>query len=213
LSASRPEPGGAATPVAPPAAGGFAAPRSAADLFFTFTRLALQGFGGVLAVAQRVLCDERGWLSRTQFVELLAFAQVLPGPNVCNVALMVGDRYFGWRGAFAALSGMMALPLVIVMLVAVVHGSFAGHPVVAGALKGMGAVAAGLILGTALKLAEGLAGNPSGRVANALFALAAFAGVALLRLPLVVVLLALGPPACLYAAFRIARGAGAGGVA
>jgi len=32
-------------------------------------------------------------------VEILAVAQVLPGPNVCNVALMIGDRFFGWRGA------------------------------------------------------------------------------------------------------------------
>jgi chromate transporter len=69
-----------------------AQPASAADLFFTFNRLALQGFGGVLAVAQRELVERKQWLSREQFVEMLALSQVLPGPNVVNLALMLGDR-------------------------------------------------------------------------------------------------------------------------
>ena len=88
-------------------------PTSNKDLFVTFTRMALQGFGGVLPIAQRVLCEQKRWLSKEQFVEILALGQVLPGPNVCNVALMVGDRFFGWRGAFSALAGMMTVPLVV----------------------------------------------------------------------------------------------------
>src|SRR5512139_2528140 len=92
-----------------------ARPSSPRALFVAFTLLALQGFGGVLAVTQRELCDRRRWLTHAQFVEILSIAQVLPGPNVVNVALIIGDRYFGWRGAFAALAGMMALPLVIVL--------------------------------------------------------------------------------------------------
>ena len=72
-------------------------PTSAGDLFFAFNRLALQGFGGVLAVAQRELVERKGWLTREQFVEMLALSQVLPGPNVVNLALMFGDRFFGLR--------------------------------------------------------------------------------------------------------------------
>ncbi len=140
-----------------------ARPESPKDLFVAFTLLALQGFGGVLAVAQRVLCDQRRWLTREQFVEILAIGQVLPGPNVCNVALMVGDRFFGWRGAFAALAGMMAVPLVIVLVVTAVYAQYALHPAVAGALKGMGAVAAGLICGTGAQAGERPAGQPDGR--------------------------------------------------
>src|SRR4249920_2871478 len=90
-----------------------AQPSSRKELFVAFTLLALQGFGGVLAIAQRVLCEERRWLTREEFVEILAVGQVLPGPNVCNVALMVGDRFFGGRGAFAALAGMITVPLII----------------------------------------------------------------------------------------------------
>ena len=74
-------------------------PASPSDLFVSFTWLALQGFGGVLAVAQRVLCDDKRWLTKEQFVEMLAIGQVLPGPNVCNIALMVDiarRNHFSW---------------------------------------------------------------------------------------------------------------------
>jgi chromate transporter len=169
-----------------------ARPASPKELFIAFTVLALQGFGGVLAVAQRVLCDQKRWLTKEQFVEILAIGQVLPGPNVCNVALMVGDRFFGWRGAFAALAGMMAVPLVIVLTVTTLYAHYALLPAVAGALKGMGAVAAGLIVGTALKLAPALRLNPIGLSTCIAFALLSFLGVAILRWPLVWVLLGLG---------------------
>ncbi len=180
-----------------------AAPASNKDLFVTFTRLALQGFGGVLPIAQRVLCDQKRWLSKEQFVEIIALGQVLPGPNVCNVALMVGDRFFGWRGAFSALAGMMTVPLVIVLMITALYAEFASHPMVAGALKGMGAVSAGLIIGSALKLMPTLISNPIGVPGCAIIAVIAFILVALLRWPLVWVLLALGIVACCYAAVKI----------
>jgi len=180
-----------------------ARPASPAELFSAFTWLALQGFGGVLAVAQRVLCEERRWLTRDQFVDILAFAQVLPGPNICNVALMIGDRFFGWRGAFAALAGMMSVPLAIVLALTAVYAQFAAIEQVAGALRGMGAVSAGLIAGTALKLLPSLRGNAMGMPACVTLGCAAFIAVALLRWPLVSVLAALGALAWLLAWARL----------
>ena len=168
-----------------------------------FTLLALQGFGGVLAVAQRVLCEQRRWLTKDEFLEILAVGQVLPGPNVCNVALMVGDRFFGWRGAFAALAGMMTVPLLIVLALTVAYAEFAVHPAVAGALRGMGAVAAGLIAGTGLKLMTALRVNPMGVTVCAAAGVATFVAVAILRWPLVWVLLGLGLVACAYAWKRL----------
>jgi chromate transporter len=178
-------------------------PASPSDLFVSFTWLALQGFGGVLAVAQRVLCEDKRWVTKEEFLELLAVGQVLPGPNVCNIALMVGDRFFGWRGAFAALGGMMAVPLLIVMALAVLYVEYAANPLVASALRGMGAVAAGLIVGTALKLAPALRRNPMGVPVCTAFGVATFVLVALLRYPLVWVLLGLGAIACTVAWMRV----------
>jgi len=178
-------------------------PASPRELFVSFTLLALQGFGGVIAVAQRVLCEERRWLTREEFLELLAASQVLPGPNICNLALMIGDRFHGWRGAFAALAGMMALPLVIVLVLTECYTLFAHDPVVAGALRGMGAVSAGLFIGTAMKLAPALRANPLGLGWCVAIALPCFVAVALLRWPLVWVLLGLGTLACLLAARHV----------
>ena len=76
-------------------------PHSLRELFWAFTWLALQGFGGVLAVVQRELVERRRWITNDEFIEDWAAAQILPGPNVVNLSIMVGDRYFGLRGALA----------------------------------------------------------------------------------------------------------------
>ena len=123
---------------APPAAGDaepLRAPASPGELFRVFTRLALQGFGGVLPVAQYHLVERERWLTKEQFVELLSIGQVLPGPNIVNLSLMIGDRYFGWRGALAALGGMLALPMLLVLGLASLYVRFAAVPPVAGALR------------------------------------------------------------------------------
>lgn len=169
------------------------APRSPGDLFRLFNRMALQGFGGVLAVAQIELVERSGWLTREEFVESLAISQVLPGPNVCNLSLMVGDRFFGWRGAFAALAGMMAAPLLVVLVLAALYSHWAHLPAVGGALRGMGAVAAGLVIATALKLAWALRTSPLGRPVCIALGAATFAAVIVWRVPLVWVIGGLGP--------------------
>lgn len=169
-----------------------ATPASLAELFWAFNRLALQGFGGVLAVTQRELVERLGWLSREDFLDTFAIAQVLPGPNIVNLSLMLGDRFFGARGAFAALAGMLLFPAVIVIGMAALYGQFAAHPVVANALRGMGAVSAGLILATGLKLLPSLKKSPMGRPLALLLALLAIAAVVWLRLPLPQLLLSLG---------------------
>lgn len=172
-------------------------PRSPADLFVTFTLLGLQGFGGVLAVVQQELVERKRWLTREEFVEDWAVAQIMPGPNVVNMALMIGGRSFGLAGAMAALAGILALPLVVVVLLELLHARFADHPGVAGALRGTGAVAAGLFAATGLKLLSALRANPLGRPLAISLGAGCFGAVALLRWPLVYVLLGLGTIACL----------------
>jgi chromate transporter len=116
---------------------------------------------------------------------------------------MIGDRFSGWRGAFSALAGMMAVPLVIVLALTALYAQYAAHPMVAGALKGMGAVSAGMIVGTALKLLPTLKQNPMGVPVCACIGSAMFVCAALLRWPLVWVLAALGVLACCYAGWRL----------
>ncbi|HSV58908.1 MAG TPA: chromate transporter [Variovorax sp.] len=179
-------------------------PQSIREVFWTFNWLALQGFGGVLAVVQRGLVEHKRWLTTEEFIEEWAVAQVLPGPNVINLALMLGDRYFGLRGALAALTGMLAFPTVLILLLALVYAQYAGHPQVAGALRGMGAVAAGLIAATGIKLMPALRRHPLGMRNCVVFVALVFGTIALLRWPLVGVLTGFGGVACVWTWRRIA---------
>ena len=178
-------------------------PKSLTDLFVSFTWLALQGFGGVLAVVQREMVEKKRWLTRDEFIEDWAVAQIMPGPNVINLSLMIGARYFGLKGALTALAGMLLMPLLVVLMLAVVYEQFSAHPQVAGALRGMGAVAAGLIAATALKLAVGLDGNVLGRWLYVSLGVLCFAAIALLRWPLACVLLGFGGLGCCVAFRRL----------
>ena len=167
-------------------------PASPAEIFRVFTRLALQGFGGVLPIAQRELVERERWLTREQFLEMLAVAQVLPGPNVVNLSLMFGDRAFGWRGGLAALGGMLLAPLGVVLVLTVAYTRYAQHPVIAGVLRGMGAVAAGLIFSTGVKLLPALRRNVLGAATAFGFVAVMFVCVALLRVSLIWMLGGLG---------------------
>jgi chromate transporter len=167
-------------------------PQSQGAMFWVFTRLALQGFGGVLPVAQRELVEREHWLHREEFLALLSVAQVLPGPNIVNLALMIGDRFFGWRGALTAMVGILLAPLGVVLLLALLAQQTQGMPGIAGALRGMGVVASGLILSTAWRLAGGLRKNALGIPLCSVLVVLTVVAIGLLRWPLVGVVLGLG---------------------
>jgi chromate transporter len=167
-------------------------PQSLSQLFWAFTWLSLQGFGGVLAVVQRELVDKRGWLSREEFVEEWAVAQVLPGANVVNMSLMLGDRYFGWRGGLAALAGLLTFPVLIVLVLAVLFAGVSDQPQVQGALRGMSAVAAGMIAAVALKLLPSLKTNRLPALLKWVMIAITFIAIAVLRVRLIWVLLLVG---------------------
>ena len=200
-------------PATPPAPedGALQRPHSKTELFLTCTSIALQGFGGVLAIIQREVVDRRRWLTRQQFVEEWAVAQILPGPNVINLLIMLGDRWFGIRGALAAIAGIVSLPLCIVLVMVVIYGNLADNPMMQGGLRGMGAAAAGLIGATGIKMIRGLKGNVLGVPAVACLIAITFIAVGLFRVPLIWAVLGLGSPACLLAWTRLRTAAGAGG--
>lgn len=176
-------------------------PQHLTELFQVFNSLTMLGVGGVLPFAQRILVEDKRWLRTDQFVEMLSLGQVLPGPNLINLALMVGQHFFGWRGAVVALAGMLAAPLVLIFIVAIAYASYAHAPLVAHALQGMSVVVAGMVIAMGIKLLPAVRHHAS----NWLWVALAFAGVGLLRINLLWVLLALGPLAVALAWLRIRR--------
>jgi chromate transporter len=167
-------------------------PESKTEMFYVFTVLALQGVGGVLAVAQRELVERRQWMTNAQFVEEWSVAQIMPGPNIVNLSLMLGGKYFGIPGAIASLAGLITVPMFLVLGLAILFGGVSDSPVAQGALKGMGAVSAGLIIATGFKLATSLQKNPMGLWMASALAIASFLVVGVLRVPLAWALLILG---------------------
>jgi chromate transporter len=181
------------SPLAAAAAPELQRPESTRDLFLSFTWLALQGFGGVLAVVQRELVEKKRWLSPDQFLEDWAVAQVLPGPNVINMALMIGDRYFGLRGALVGVAGMLTVPLGVIMVLAVLYAHFADLPQVAG----------GLIAATGIKLAPQLRKHPLGFGVCLLGVVLVFSAITIAHIPLGWVLLVIGGGYCVWTWRRI----------
>ena len=188
-------------------------PASVRQLFWAFSWLALQGFGGVLAVVQRELVEKKQWLTPEEFVEDWAVAQVLPGPNVVNLSLMLGDRFFGLRGALVAMAGILSFPLLGVLLLATLYASVQTLPVAQGALRGMGAVAAGLITATGLKLLPAWKKNVVGTLVSIGSIAITIVAIAGLRLPLAWVLLGLGGLTCTWAYRQLGRLTSARGTA
>jgi chromate transporter len=156
-------------------------------------------------VVQQELVERKRWLTREEFLEDWAVAQILPGPNVVNLSLMIGDRYFGLRGAVAALAGILALPCVVVLTIAALFAGIAHTPLAQGALRGMGTVSAGLIAATGLRLVGALKHNVMGMTVSWGLAVLTFGAIGWLRLPLAWVLLGLGLPAGFWAYRQLGR--------
>src|SRR5919106_3959664 len=129
---------------------------SALALFLTFSRITLSSFGGAMFWARRALVERQRWLTEQEFVELLVLGQLLPGPPVLNVTVIVGYRFAGWTGAAASVAGFLGWPCLVVIGLGVLYQHYGTAPQVQQALAGISSVAAGLLLATVIKLAMGL---------------------------------------------------------
>jgi len=132
------------------------------ELYWGFLSIGARSFGGVLPWAHRVIVEERRWVAPADFAEVLALCQFLPGPNVGNVSVVLGRRWFGPMGAVVAFAGLMALPLFWVFGLALLYADFASVPAVKAVVTGVGVAGGGLFIGTAFKLAKPLARKPWG---------------------------------------------------
>ena len=178
-------------------------PESLSDLFFSFSRLATQGFGGVLAYMERELVERKGWLTREEFLGEWAVARTMPGPAALNLSIMVGARYFGLRGALAAMGGMFMFPTMLIILLGIGYAKFGENPHIIGALHGMGAVAAALFISTGLKLLIALKTNPLGLVLCTSISIVTFVGIALFHWNVIHTMLTLGGLGSVIAYFKL----------
>lgn len=170
-----------------------AAPREGSDglidLYLAFMQISLSGFGGAINWAHRALVQQRRWMSDEDFTETLSLCQFLPGPNIVNFAMCLGQRQHGLSGALAALAGVVSVPFAIFVVLGLLYSHYGQLAYIHGILSGVSAAAAGFIITIGIRLARPHRDRPL----SAIFGVAAFVAMALLRFPLLDVMLALAP--------------------
>ena len=122
------------------------------QLFVSFSKIGMSGFGGVLPWARRTLVERDKVLSSEEFSAILGICQIVPGPNIVNLAVCIGSRFAGARGAFAAVLGLTLGPICIVMLLAILYTHYSYMESIQGVLRGISAVGVGLIASTGIKM-------------------------------------------------------------
>ena len=158
-------------------------------LFWVFTRIALTSFGGgVSGWLLREFVQNRKWMTQEEFLNGLSISQALPGVNVKNMAVWIGYRLLGWRGAVIGFVGIIVPPAIVIVLLGTVFSSLSRYPLTHIALTGAAAAAVGLSLSMGITAARAV---PRTAVPIAIMA-GTFIAVALLHWPLFWVVLAAG---------------------
>ncbi len=155
-------------------------------LFFGFSAVGLSGFGGVLPFARRMLVEEKRWMSADEFNTQLGLCQFLPGPNVINLSVVVGKRYQGLVGAIVAPLGLLLAPFLIVLVLALAYDTWGELPVAQSMLRGVAAAGCGLLFAMAWRMGAVLKDKPFFLP----FTVLTVAGIAVMRWPMPVVMLA-----------------------
>jgi chromate transporter len=146
-----------------------------------FLAIGLQSFGGGLSAwIRREVVQKRGWLSDGQFVGGLALSQIAPGANGVNLSVFVGTVLRGWRGALAALLGMLVAPVAVILVLGAGFASVRGVHGVESAMAGLGASAIGLNVANGWRMMRRTVRGPA--PAAVMVATAAVVGVLGLKL-------------------------------
>ncbi len=117
-------------------------------LFLSFLQIGLLSFGGGMAampLIQAQVVDLHGWLSLTEFADLVTIAEMTPGPIAVNAATFVGIRIAGIPGALTATLGCVLPSFLIVLALAKVYERYRENPLFSGVLQGLRPAVVGLI--------------------------------------------------------------------
>jgi chromate transporter len=140
------EPGAVETPAAPlPAAALPAA--SAWEIAVTFNEISLSSFGGGLSAWSReMVVARKRWMDDPEFLSAMTICRILPGANQVNLAVFVGTKLNGIRGAGAALAGLIFMPTVLLLAIAALYAVFQHSHAVQHVLAGFAAAAVAMTL-------------------------------------------------------------------
>jgi chromate transporter len=121
-------------------------------IFSMCFQIGFMSFGGMLSAwLYREVVERRRWLTPADFLSGLALGQVLPGINVANLSIYIGQRLRGVPGAAVALFGLLFAPFFIIIGLATVYARIESIPWAHNFLCGVATAAVGLLMSVALK--------------------------------------------------------------
>lgn len=167
-------------------------------LFTGFLKVSLCGFGGGLVWARRIVVEQQQWMDEQEFAETLTLCQLMPGPNIVGITVCVGAKLRGAIGAVTAAAGFLLVPWTLGLSLGGLVLQHARLALLQGILGGLSAAAAGLLIGTGIRLLM----PHRGQWIALVFAAVAFAGMTFTKLPLPIVLLVLAPLSIAAAGLR-----------
>jgi chromate transporter len=174
---------------------------SLAAIAGVFAKIGLMSFGGALSGwMHREIVARRQWLEESDFLSGLALGQIMPGANVANLSLYIGQRLRGGPGAVAAISGMLIPPMALVLVLAIIYQRFAGIAPLHRFVDGVAAAAIGLTVMIGIRASR----RVERRAGFVAILLVTFLSVGILRVPMVPVVLVVTPTSLLLA-WAVAR--------
>jgi chromate transporter len=167
-----------------------APPPNLGELFVGMLQVALSAFGGGLSAwSQRIVVEQRRWMTNEQFLTGLTVARLFPGPNQINMAVYIGTQVMGLRGALVALAGMLLVPFTLLMALGVAYFWLHEIPAIDRVLAGVVAAAAGMALSMGFRILHEYWRDPVAVV----LAIGVFVAMELFHWRLIPVVLVSGP--------------------
>lgn len=128
-------------------------------LFLTFFKIGAFTFGGgwaMISIIKREIVEKHRWIEESEFLDLLALAQSMPGILAVNISVVVGDKLRNLRGSLAAASGTILPSFLIILLIAIflTPDLITNNPTVAAVFKGIRPAVVALIVAPVITSAK-----------------------------------------------------------
>lgn len=127
------------------------------ELFISFLQVGLFSIGGgyaAMPIIQSEVVEGRGWITMSQFSDLVTISEMTPGPIAVNAATFVGNRVAGFGGALAATIGCILPSIIIVSVLSYIYVRFMGSPIFDSVLASLRAVVVALILSAGISILQ-----------------------------------------------------------
>lgn len=127
------------------------------QLFLSFFKIGTFTIGGgfaMIPLMHREVVERHDWLSDEQFVQQVSLSQAMPGVFAVNMAVAIGYRLRGLRGATSAVVGATAMPIIIILLLAILFNHFRGNSAVEHIFMGLRPAVVALIAAPVFNMAR-----------------------------------------------------------